>query len=114
VNLWRVRAARDDARSARVAAEQTRVAVSLDLQRAALEVDRATEVLAANQKSLAAARRNFDAVEERYRLGVASQTEKIDSESALVSAETDAVKADVAWRTALWSLRYEMGESLDD
>ncbi|HVO32038.1 MAG TPA: TolC family protein [bacterium] len=112
-NAWRERDARAQARLQAVVADQTRVAVSLDVERAMLEVDRAVEVKASVEKSLAAAQRNYETAAERYRLGVASQTEQIDAEVTLVSAEADAAKADVGLRTALWNLRYEMGESLD-
>jgi outer membrane protein TolC len=96
-----------------VVADQTRVAVSLDVERAMLELDRYAEVKAATMKSLEAARRNYETAAERYRLGVATQTEQVDAESGLVDAEVNAVKSDVGYRTALWNLRFEMGVSLD-
>lgn len=112
-NVYRERDARAQARLQAVVADQTRTAVSLDVERAMLEVDRATEVAGSVQKSVEAARRNYQTASERYRLGVGSQTEQIDAEAALVEAEVNAAKADVGVRTALWNLRYEMGESLD-
>ena len=113
MNFYRDRDARAQARLQDVVADQTRVAVSLDVERSMLEVDRATEVAASVSKSLAAARRNYETASERYRLGVGSQTEQIDAEATLVEAEVNAAKADVGLRTALWNLRYEMGEPLD-
>lgn len=112
-NAYRERDARAQAHLQAVVADQTRVAVSLDVERAMLEVDRATEVQASQQKALDAAQRNYDSVAARYHLGVATQTEQIDAEAALVEVETNAAKADIALRTALWNLRYEMGEPLD-
>jgi outer membrane protein len=112
-NFYRERDARAQARLQDVVADQTRVAVSLDVERAMLEVDRATEVSASVAKSRDAAQRNYETASERYRLGVGSQTEQIDAEAALVEAEVNAAKADVGLRTALWNLRYEMGEPLD-
>ena len=112
-NVYRTGQARADAQGAAVKAEQTRIGARLDIRRAALEVDRATEVRDATAKALDASRRNYDSVDERYRLGVASQTERVDAEQALVSAEVDAEKADVGLQTALWNLRYEMGASLE-
>lgn len=112
-NRWRSQAARADARAAQVIEDQTRVAASLEIERASLELDRATEVGAATAKSLDAARRNYESTSERYRLGVATQTERVDAEAALAAAEADAARADVGYRVALWNLRYQMGEPLD-
>lgn len=112
-NRWRSKAARAESRLAAVVEDQTRVAASLEIERASLEVDRATEVSAATAKSLDAARRNYESTSERYRLGVATQTERVDAEAALVEAEVNAAKADVGYRVALWNLRYQMGETLD-
>lgn len=112
-NLYRTKATRAESRLAQVVADQTRVAISLDVERASLEADRAAEVSAATKKSVDAARRNYESAAERYRLGVASQTERIDAETGLVQAEVDAARSDVGYRTALWNLRYEMGEPLE-
>lgn len=113
MNRYRSQAARSEARLARVVEDQTRVAASLEIERASLELDRATEVSAATAKSLDATRRNYESTSERYRLGVATQTERVDAEAALVEAEVNAAKSDVGYRTAIWNLRYEMGETLD-
>ena len=110
---YRTKAARAEARIADVVEDQTRVAASLEIERASLELDRAVEVAAATQKSVDAARRNYEATSDRYRLGVATQTERVDAEAALVEAEVNAAKSDVGYRIAIWNLRYEMGETLD-
>ena len=112
-NAYRSSSARAEWRIAEVAADQTRVAAALDIERASLELDRAIEVSAATMKSLDAARRNYESTAERYRLGVASQTERVDAETALVEAEVNSAKADVGLRSALWNVRYEMGEPLE-
>lgn len=112
-NTYRSRASRAEARIASIAADQTRVQVSLEIERATLEADRAAELLAAVRKSLAAAMRSFESTAERYRLGLATQTERIDAEANLVEAEVNEVRADVGYRNALWNLRYEMGVPLE-
>lgn len=112
-NRYRGKASRAEVRLARVVEDQTRVAASLEIERASLELDRATEVSAATVKSLDATRRNYESTSERYRLGVATQTERVDAEGALVEAEVNAAKSDVGYRIAIWNLRYEMGEPLD-
>ncbi len=112
-NAYRAKGARAEVRAAEIAADQTKVAISLDLERALLDVDRAAELMAALDKSRQAARRNYESTAERYRLGVATQTERIDAEVALAEAELDAAKADVGHRIANWNLRYEMGEPLE-
>lgn len=112
-NRYRGQASRAEVRLARVIEDQSRVAASLEIERASLELDRATEVSAATAKSLDATRRNYESTSERYRLGVATQTERVDAEAALVEAEVNAAKSDVGYRIAIWNLRYEMGESLD-
>ncbi len=112
-NRYRAKASHAESRLANVVADQTRVAISLEVERAVLETDRAVEVLAATEKSLDASRRNYESATERYRLGVATQTERLDAESALVKAEVDAANSRFNYHTALWNLRYEMGEPLD-
>lgn len=112
-NRYRSQASRAETRLARVVEDQTRVAASLEIERASLELDRATEVSAATVKTLDATRRNYESTSERYRLGVATQTERVDAEGALVEAEVNAAKSDVGYRIAIWNLRYEMGEPLD-
>lgn len=112
-NRYRSQASRAETRLARVVEDQTRVAASLEIERASLELDRATEVSAATAKTVDATRRNYESTSERYRLGVATQTERVDAEAALVEAEVNAAKSDVGYRIAIWNLRYEMGESLD-
>lgn len=112
-NRYRSQASRAEVRLARVIEDQSRVAASLEIERASLELDRATEVSAATAKSLDATRRNYESTSERYRLGVATQTERIDAEALLVEAEVNAAKSDVGYRIAIWNLRYEMGETLD-
>lgn len=112
-NIYRSKAVRARARAANIAEDQARVAAALEIERASLELDRSIEVSAATRKSLDAARRNYESTSERYRLGVATQTERVDAEASLVEAEVNAAKADVSYRVAIWNLRYEMGEPLD-
>lgn len=111
--VWRARAARARTRGVETRAERLKYEIAVEAKRAALNYAHRTDERKARQQALDASRRAFENTAERYRLGVATQTERIDAEANLAQAESDFTRAEVALAKAIWELRYALGESVE-
>ena len=111
--VWRVRGARARALSAITRADRLKYELEVEAQRAQLNYEYAIKDREAREQALVASRRAFESTAERYRLGVATQTERIDADAALAQAESDDTRSQVALAKALWEVRYALGESVE-
>ena len=111
--LWRTRAARARTRGAQTIEERLKYEIEIEAKRAALNLEHRRNEREARKQALEASRRAFENTAERYRLGVATQTERIVAEATLAQAESDDTRADVALAKAVWNLRYAVGEVME-
>ena len=89
----RVKNARAQAREAREQAEQLRQEVALEVRRAALELGAARQRLQQSVKAAELARRSLTIVADRYKEGLTTLPELLDSEAALTEARRREVAA---------------------
>lgn len=98
-------------RQSELAASQLRDNVALDVQRAALTLRRSREKLEVARLGLAQAHENLRVTGDRYRTGLATSSELLDAEVALVQAETNLTGADVECAVARARLVRALGTS---
>ncbi|HBN08361.1 MAG TPA: hypothetical protein DD435_06860 [Cyanobacteria bacterium UBA8530] len=101
--------ARDDA-----LLEQTRSRLALDVQKSIQDRDEARERLTIADEGLAFARESFRLSEVRYRSGVGTGLEVIDSQSALTQAEQNRIGAFYDLQTAELKFARSLGIDLRD
>ncbi|MHB9025457.1 MAG: TolC family protein [Armatimonadota bacterium] len=96
--------------SAQERAKQLAKDIAADVQEAYLNLANAQERMAASAVSLAAAQRNFEAQNARYKEGLAVPLDLLNAQVALATAQSDAVQARYDYYTAVAQLEYATGK----
>jgi outer membrane protein TolC len=98
-------------RQSELAASQLRDNVALDVRRAALTLRRSREKLAVATLGVEQARENRRMTDDRYKNGLATSSELLDAEVALVQAETSLAGSEVEFAVARARLVRSLGAS---
>lgn len=112
LKYWQVREAREQVRAARAREQAATLAVEADERRARRHVaaTRETEALAKERLELATKAREL--VSGQYELGVATQLERLDAESAFAAARREAAASELEADLAILELRRALGLAL--
>ena len=105
----RVEQAEAALRQAELVEQDLRASLSREVQEAALAVHRAKEKIALASLGLSQARESLRTESDRFRSGLASPTELLDAEVALINAETQASGAEVHHALARAALARALG-----
>ncbi|MBN2226626.1 MAG: TolC family protein [candidate division Zixibacteria bacterium] len=95
--------------NARVAESYTRNYIAAEIKRAFLEQERTKQALVVAEETVAAAKEDFNLVQEKYNLGAATILEVLDAQVSLVEAENSLVEARYDYNLSVASLEKAMG-----
>lgn len=101
--------ANDNLANTRLRAQQTGKDIATQVEEAYINLTTTRERLAAADLSVAAAQKNFDAQDARYREGIAIPLDLLNAQVQLVSAQSDAVQARYDYYTFLAQLEFALG-----
>jgi len=116
MNLWdwggrraRVMQARAKMEQAKLNLEKLQNAVALEVRQAFLKMDEAEKNVAVSQKAVVSAQESYRTTKERYREGVGTNTDVLEAETALASAEANRYQALFDYDVAVARLDKAMG-----
>jgi len=116
MSLWnwdatraRVAQARARAEQARLNLEKARDGVALEVRQAFLKMDEAEKNVAVSEKAVASAQESYRTTKERYREGVGTNTDVLDAETALATAEANRYQALFDFNIAVARLEKAIG-----
>lgn len=104
------REAKANLTSAELRSEQTVKDITADVQNAYVTINNSHERVDASTLSVAAAQRNLDAQDERYKRGLAIPLDLLNAQLELSTARSNEVEAEYDYLTALAQLHYAMGK----
>ena len=113
LKYWQVREAREQVRAAKAREEATTLAAEADERRARRKVAATRETEGLAKERLALATKARELVSGQYELGVATQLERLDADSAFAAARREAAAAELDADLAVLELRRALGLALD-
>ncbi len=116
MNLWdwggrraRVAQARARMEQAKLNLEKLQNAVALEVRQAFLKMDEAAKNVAVSEKAVLSAQESYRTTKERYREGVGTNTDVLEAETALATAEANRYRALFDYDVAVARLDKAMG-----
>ncbi len=116
MSLWnwgatraRVAQARARAEQARLNLEKARDGVALEVRQAFLKMGEAEKNVAVSERAVASAQESYRTTKERYREGVGTNTDVLDAETALATAEANRYQALFDFNIAVARLEKAIG-----
>jgi len=116
MSLWnwgathaRVAQARAKLEQAKLNLEKLRNVVALEVRQAFLKMGEAEKNIAVSEKAVTSAQESYRTTKERYREGVGTNTDVLDTETALVRAEANRYQALYDYNVAVARLQKAMG-----
>jgi outer membrane protein TolC len=117
MSLWNWGATRARVAQARARAEQTRLnldkardGVALEVRQAFLKMGEAEKNVAVSEKAVVSAQESYRTTKERYREGVGTNTDVLDAETALATAEANRYQALFDFNIAVARLEKAIGQ----